>query len=106
MVLDLTSRHYRAEWQRFAETLGRPDDRAAQLAPRIVKAVAELTGSPAGLMLLADGAGLRAGVGWNWEGAAGEGDDESIARHLAATHRIQREATSAVAVDIPAEALA
>ena len=85
---------YRAEWQRFAETLGRPGEDATPLPPRIVQAVAELTGSPAGLLLLASGtgatAGLTAGAAWNWAAglAPDGGSDEAIARHLAATHRI------------------
>jgi putative PEP-CTERM system histidine kinase len=48
---------YRAEWMRFTETLGAPEG-AAPLDERIVKAVADLTDSPAGLLLVPDGAGL------------------------------------------------
>ena len=56
---------YRAEWMRFSGTLGAPDD-AASLDVRVVKAVADLTTSPAGLLLVADGDGLGIAAGWNW----------------------------------------
>ncbi len=55
---------YRAEWQRFTATLGTPGD--DPLAERIVKAVADLTDSPGGLLLVPDGPGLVAGAAWNW----------------------------------------
>ncbi|RYY44547.1 MAG: PEP-CTERM system histidine kinase PrsK, partial [Sphingomonadales bacterium] len=45
---------YRAEWMRFTETLGEPDG-AASLDERIVKALADLTDSPAGVLLLPQG---------------------------------------------------
>ncbi|SEN37184.1 multi-sensor signal transduction histidine kinase [Sphingomonas gellani] len=81
---------YRAEWQRFAETLGRPGEGAPPLTTRIVKAVAEMTGSPAGLLLLVEGGGLVPRQGWSWDmDVAPEGDgDEAIARHLCTTQRI------------------
>ena len=80
---------YRAEWLRFSGTLGAPEG-AAPLPERVARAVAELTESPAGLLLLADGAALTARAGWNWaladvpEPAA----TEAFARHLATTQRI------------------
>ena len=55
---------YRAEWMRFTETLGEPDG-AATLDERIVKALADLTDSPAGVLLLPQGNGLTVGAGWN-----------------------------------------
>lgn len=69
---------YRAEWVRFTETLGVPGESAPPLEERIVKAVADLTDSPAGLLLVADGASLSLGAGWQWQseppvGVAGEG---------------------------------
>ncbi|MDQ2878097.1 MAG: PEP-CTERM system histidine kinase PrsK [Pseudomonadota bacterium] len=80
---------YRAEWVRFTDTLGKPDD-AAPLDERIVKAVADLTDSPAGLLLVPDGAGLGVGTGWNWDGAAllTAGGDEPLAAYLAGSGRI------------------
>ena len=61
---------YRAEWTRFTETLGTPGEGAAPLEERIVKAVADVTDSPAGLLLVADGAGLSVSAGWHWDSAA------------------------------------
>ena len=57
---------YRAEWLRFSDTLGQPGDRAAPLEQRIVSAVADLTCSAAGLLLVPDGSGLGQGAAWNW----------------------------------------
>ena len=56
---------YRSEWIRFTATLGTPDT-AASLDQRVVKAVADLTDSPAGLLLVGDGQGLGIGASWNW----------------------------------------
>lgn len=80
---------YRAEWVRFTETLGQPDD-AAPLAQRIVKAVADLTDSPAGLLLVPEGPALGIGAGWNWDGATlpASGGDTALAAWLAASGRI------------------
>ena len=57
---------YRAAWQRFSETLGQPGEGAAPLATRVVKAMAELTDSPAGLMLTLDGGTADVAAAWNW----------------------------------------
>jgi len=76
---------YRAEWQRFTATLGTPG--ADPLAERIVKAVADLTDSPGGLLLVPDGAGLSAGAGWNWSDMPHE-RMEPLAQHLADGIRI------------------
>jgi putative PEP-CTERM system histidine kinase len=56
---------YRAEWLRFTETLGRPGDEPAPLNMRVVKAIADITESPAGLLLVPEDAGLAARAGWN-----------------------------------------
>ena len=55
---------YRAEWMRFTETLGDPAG-AAPLDERIIKALADLTDSPAGVLLLPQGAAMVVGAGWN-----------------------------------------
>lgn len=55
---------YRAEWMRFTETLGEPED-SAPLDERIVKALADLTDSPAGVLLVPDGDQLCVGATWN-----------------------------------------
>lgn len=62
---------YRAEWQRFTGTIGRAGPDAAPLTERAVQAVADITDSPAGLLLvpLEDGAadgGLTLEARWQW----------------------------------------
>ena len=81
---------YRAEWIRFTDTLGKPDAGAAPLDERIVKAVADLTDSPSGLLLVPDGAGLGIGAGWNWapDELPDAGSDEALATYLATCGRI------------------
>lgn len=60
---------YRAEWMRFGDTIGRPGDNAAPLAERVAKAVADITDSPAAiLMLRADDGALAFETHWNWQG--------------------------------------
>ena len=79
---------YRAEWQRFTQTLGRPGEgEGASLGQRVVKAVANLTDSPAGLLLVPQGAGLGVGAAWNREEPDVE-SDERLADHLRRTGRI------------------
>ncbi len=58
---------YRAEWLRFTDTLGRPGDAPAPLDVRVVKAIADITESPAGLLLVPEEMGLAARAGWNWD---------------------------------------
>ncbi|WP_343521591.1 XrtA/PEP-CTERM system histidine kinase PrsK, partial [Sphingomonas sp.] len=55
---------YRAEWLRFTETLGEPEG-SAPLDERIVKALADLTDSPSGVLLVPQGDGLCVGAAWN-----------------------------------------
>ncbi|MES2986439.1 MAG: XrtA/PEP-CTERM system histidine kinase PrsK [Pseudomonadota bacterium] len=79
---------YRGEWMRFTETLGAPDGGAA-LEERIVKAIADLTDSPAGVLLVPDAGGLGVGASWNWDRAALPlASDTALAWHLDATLRI------------------
>ncbi len=82
---------YRAEWQRFTDTLGKPnadpDDRVESLDTRVVKAVADLTDSPGGLLLVPDGASLEIAATWNWTCAADRGGD-ALARYLSESARI------------------
>lgn len=80
---------YRVEWARFTETLGEPKG-GAPLDERLVKAVADLTGSPAGLLLVGEGDGLAVQASWRWDGAAlGDTDDGvALATHLRTTGRI------------------
>ena len=60
---------YRTEWMRFGETIGRPGDNPAPLGERVAKAVADITDSPAAMLLLRDEAGgLCFETHWNWGG--------------------------------------
>jgi len=78
---------YRTEWLRFTETLGAPG--AAPLDQRIVRALADLTASPAGLLLVAEEGGLVAGAGWHWDRATLPlSADQALATHLETTGRI------------------
>jgi putative PEP-CTERM system histidine kinase len=78
---------YRQEWLRFTDTVGRGDGESASLEERVVKAIADIGGSPAGL-LLATGEGYRlvpAGR-WNWKGSVSAGDGaEALLRYVEAT---------------------
>lgn len=80
---------YRTEWMRFADTLGQAEG-GAPLAERIVKAIADLTDSPAGLLLVPGGGGLEPGAGWNWPAdvAPPPGADTRLACYLETTGRI------------------
>ena len=70
---------YRQEWLRFTRAVGLRSEDDTPLGERVVKAVADLADSPAGLLLLPDENG-RLGVGarWNWQhdlpGASAAGD--------------------------------
>lgn len=60
---------YRTEWMRFGETIGRPGDDPAPLGQRVAKAVADITDSPAAVLLLRDErGGLSFETHWNWPG--------------------------------------
>ncbi len=78
---------YRTEWIRFTDTLGSGE---TSLQARIVKAVADLTESPGGVLMVPSGAGLDIAAQWRWDGVAlhpGEGAD-TLLSHLAATRRV------------------
>ncbi len=58
---------YRAEWQRFTRTIGRADANAAPLHARVVQAVADITDSARGVLLVAGENGeLVLGAQWQW----------------------------------------
>ncbi|MHA6722081.1 XrtA/PEP-CTERM system histidine kinase PrsK [Sphingomonas sp. RS2018] len=78
---------YRTEWLRFTATLAAAGT-GVPLATRVVKAVADLTESPAGLLLVRDGAGLGIGAGWNWAEAPREGAGAALVDHLTTSERI------------------
>jgi putative PEP-CTERM system histidine kinase len=77
---------YRAEWQRFTTTIGVPGPHADPLDTRIVKAIADLIDSPAGLLLVAHPQGLEAATRWRWEGTGGA--ESGLSRYLERTQRI------------------
>jgi hypothetical protein len=57
---------YRQEWLRFTRTIGRGDE-AMPLEERVVQAVADITDSPAGLLLIRDDEGaLVLAARWRW----------------------------------------
>ena len=60
---------YRAEWLRFAATIGRSGPDAPPLGERLVRAFADMVDSPGGLLLVADENGAIAEAAeWNWDG--------------------------------------
>ena len=66
---------YRTEWMRFTETLAQGGEDAGErdLHRRAAKALAELTGSPAALLMLPDAmGGYRVAAQWRWPGGAEE----------------------------------
>ena len=79
---------YRAEWLRFTATLGAPGGEARSLDERVVKAIADLTDSPAGLLLVPEGEGLGLAERWNWPGSETRGGGAALAAHLVETRRI------------------
>ena len=58
---------YRSEWIRFTDTIGRPGADSAPFHERVIKAIADITDSPAGILLMQDEAGqLVLQSRWNW----------------------------------------
>ena len=58
---------YRTEWLRFTDTIGRAGPQAPPLPQRIVQAVADVTDSPAGLLLTPrEEGGLALAGRWQW----------------------------------------
>jgi putative PEP-CTERM system histidine kinase len=61
---------YREEWLRFTRTMGRAGPEALPLRERVVQAVADVTDSPAGMLLIpGEDGGLALGARWQWEGS-------------------------------------
>lgn len=61
---------YRAEWLRFAETVGRSGPTVAPLGERVVRAFADIVEAPGGMLLVRDDQGqIVPAATWNWEGA-------------------------------------
>ena len=58
---------YRAEWIRFTDTIGRPGTDSAPFHERVIKAIADITDSPGGILLMPDDSGqLMLQSRWNW----------------------------------------
>jgi len=58
---------YRAEWLRFARTIGRADANAQPLHARVIQAVADITDSARGLLLVpGEGGALVLAAQWQW----------------------------------------
>lgn len=58
---------YRAEWLRFTRTIGQGGTDAASLQERVIRAVADITDSPAGLLLTdGEGGNLQLAARWQW----------------------------------------
>lgn len=58
---------YRAEWIRFADTIGFPSPDAAPFFERVIKSLADIFESPGGLLFVPDEEGqLTLQVRWNW----------------------------------------
>ncbi len=58
---------YRSEWIRFTDTIGRPGVDSAPFHERVIKAIADITDSPAGILLVPDESGrLVLQSRWNW----------------------------------------
>ena len=61
---------YRSEWIRFTNTIGRTGFDETPLQERVIKALADITDSPSGLLLLAgEEGGLELTAQWNWRDA-------------------------------------
>ncbi|MXO90117.1 XrtA/PEP-CTERM system histidine kinase PrsK [Pontixanthobacter aquaemixtae] len=60
---------YRAEWLRFTQTIGQGDGDSEPLQKRAIKAMADITDSPSGLLLLpGDTGGFELASRWSWQG--------------------------------------
>ncbi|WP_417610142.1 XrtA/PEP-CTERM system histidine kinase PrsK [Parasphingorhabdus sp.] len=58
---------YRSEWIRFTDTIGRPGADSEPFHERVIKAIADITDSPAGILLVPDESGqLVLQSRWNW----------------------------------------
>ncbi|WP_417590803.1 XrtA/PEP-CTERM system histidine kinase PrsK [Parasphingorhabdus sp.] len=58
---------YRTEWIRFTDTIGRPGVDSAPFHERVIKAIADITDSPGGILLMPDDSGhLVLQARWNW----------------------------------------
>ncbi|MCL6684428.1 XrtA/PEP-CTERM system histidine kinase PrsK [Sphingomonas alba] len=72
---------YRAEWLRFADTVGRSGPQAPPIGERLVKAFADIVDAPGGLLLTIDENGaITEASEWNWQGRPFTPDPQDAAR--------------------------
>lgn len=65
---------YRQEWLRFTDTIGRESADSTPLEERVIKALADIGGSPSGILLLVDGQyRLTQAACWNSQCKVGSG---------------------------------
>jgi putative PEP-CTERM system histidine kinase len=79
---------YREEWLRFTRTIARAAQDGAELGERVVKAIADIAESPAGLLLVPDEHGrLTLGARWCWRDDVPHGNagDAAFVRFLERT---------------------
>lgn len=97
---------YRAEWLRFTDTLGKPGEDTAPLAERVIKAVADITDSPDGLLFVPEGEGLTPAARWSWPAEDTPPGDlcAALVAHLASGHIVELDAVRRDG-DTPAHAL-
>jgi putative PEP-CTERM system histidine kinase len=68
---------YREEWLRFTRTVGTGAPDAGPLGERVVKAIADIAESPAGILLVPDESGrLTPEARWNWSHPVPQGEDQ------------------------------
>lgn len=71
---------YRAEWLRFTRTIGQAGQRDATLEERVIRAVADITDSPAGLLLtLSESGAMELAARWQWPTAEVPGEAVDLA---------------------------
>lgn len=80
---------YRAEWLRFTRTIGQAGGDAASLNERVIRALADIADSPAGLLLVPGETGdLELSARWRWP----EAEVPAVAMTLAQCQRLERDA--------------
>jgi putative PEP-CTERM system histidine kinase len=82
---------YREEWLRFTRTMGVAGENAAPIEDRVVKAIADIADSPAGLLLVLDAnRRFTPEASWNWPQPYqhGTGAEEALARCLETTAHV------------------
>jgi len=79
---------YRAEWLRFTRTIGQAGPDSPALNERVIRAIGDITDSPAGLLLVpGDTGALQLAARWNWADA----EVPSTAMDLISARRFERD---------------